>query len=159
MSEIPAEQATAPTRRLVAAPMASQATTTRAALARSAEEVGTLRQNVESGKLKLDPAAGEAILAMLTEQRDQVDAWLARANNLARRAPLGQNPVADAMAVKFVSRTANQDGSFSDVLTRYRQILEEAHDAIGDAMRRYRELDEQAADSFRKVAPDLPLGP
>jgi hypothetical protein len=122
-----------------------------ATLVASAVAVGTLRENVESGKLKLDPSAGEEILSMLAEQRDQVDLWLRRAHDLARRAPLGQNPVGEAMADKFVHRASSEGASFSGVLTHYRQVLEDAHDAVGDAMGQYRDLEESTAEAFRKL--------
>jgi hypothetical protein len=120
-------------------------------LVRSAGEMSTLRQAVASDSLRLDPAAGEEIRSMLDEHMSQVDMWLQRAGNLALHAPLGQNPVGAAMAVKFANRADGDENSFTGVLKRYREILREAHDVVGDAMRTYRELDNNAADSFRKL--------
>jgi hypothetical protein len=122
------------------------------ALARSAAEVGALRENVKSGRLSLDPSAGEQIRSMLAEQMTRVDTWLKQAGNLARQAPLGQNPVGQAMAAKFAQRADSKDDSFTGVLTRYRQVLSDAHDALSDAMRQYRELDDSAAESLRRLA-------
>jgi hypothetical protein len=122
------------------------------ALARSAAEVGTMHENAKSGRLSLDPSAGEAIRSMLAEQMTKVDTWIKQAGNLARHAPLGQNPVGQAMAAKFAQRAESKDDSFAGVLTRYRQILSDAHDAISDAMRQYRQNDDSAAESLRKLA-------
>src|ERR1041384_8330742 len=63
-----------------------------------------LGENIKSGKVMLDPATGEELRKLLREQVDQVDSWLARAGRLARPAPLGANPVSDAMSTKFESR-------------------------------------------------------
>ena len=120
-------------------------------LVKSTAEVGALRQAVESQGLRLDPAAGEQILAALDEHRTKVDAWLKQAGAPARHAPLGENPVGTGMAAKFANRAEGHEHSFSGVLQRYREVLDEAYDAVRDAMRTYREADNSAADSFRKL--------
>ncbi|GAA2786781.1 hypothetical protein [Saccharopolyspora taberi] len=56
-----------------------------------------------------------------------------------------------AMAAKFAGRADGAENSVSGVLQRYRDVLEEARDAVRDAMRTCREVDEQAAGSFRKL--------
>lgn len=117
-------------------------------VARSAVEVGTLKRAVESQQLRLDPAAGEQIRSMLDEHIAKVDAWLRQTGDLARHAPLGENPVGTAMAEKFASRADGDETSFAGVLRRYREVLQEAQDAVGDAMRTYHEVDAHAADSL-----------
>ncbi|WP_243789598.1 hypothetical protein [Saccharopolyspora gloriosae] len=121
----------------------------------SAAAVGTLRSDVASGRLQLDPAAGREVRELLTDQMDQVDAWLRRADDLGRRAPLGQNPVAEAMAGKFVDRTTSEGDSFTGVLKEYRRVLDEAQDAVGEAMRQYQTSDEHAVDMFQKLKSQL----
>ncbi|KAA5836293.1 hypothetical protein ABT337_14755 [Saccharopolyspora hirsuta] len=123
-------------------------------LARSAASIKELRRAVESNDLRLDPAAGEQIRTALEDQMSTVDGWLSRASGLTANAPLGQNPVGQAMAAKFASRAEGGENSFSDVLTKYRAVLEEARDAINAAMRTYEQADERAADDFRKIADD-----
>ncbi|GAA4611061.1 hypothetical protein [Saccharopolyspora hordei] len=120
-------------------------------LARSAASVRELRRAVESDDLRLDPAAGEQIRAALEDQMSAVDAWLARARGLTTAAPLGMNPVGQAMAAKFAGRAEGDENSFTEVLTKYRAVLEEARDAINAAMRTYEQADERAADDFRKI--------
>lgn len=119
-------------------------------LEKSATQVGVLRENVRSGQLQLDPSAGAKIQSMLLEQQDRVENWLNRAQALAR-APLGSNPVGDAMAGKFAKRVSGADDSLVVVLGRYRHVLEQAHDAVSEAMRQYRDLEENAADSLQNL--------
>ncbi|GAB2686425.1 hypothetical protein GCM10027271_56400 [Saccharopolyspora gloriosae] len=121
----------------------------------SAAAVGTLRTDVAAGRLKLDPEAGREVQDLLTEQLDQVDAWLRRSDDLGRRAPLGQNPVGEAMAGKFADRATSEGDSFTGVLTQYRQVLDEAQDAVAEAMRRYQTADEHAVDMFQNLKSQL----
>lgn len=121
----------------------------------SAVAVGALRSDVEAGRLRLDPAAGREVRELLSEQLGQVDAWLRRAEDLGRRAPLGQNPVGEAMAGKFVDRTTSEGDSFTGVLKEYRRVLDEAREAVAEAMRRYETADEHAVDMFQKLRAKL----
>ncbi|TDD87269.1 hypothetical protein E1202_16980 [Saccharopolyspora karakumensis] len=120
-------------------------------LAESTASVAAMRDAVESLDLKLDPAAGESIRSALDERLNSVDSWLSQARNLARQAPLGQNPVGTAMAEKFAGRAEGAEHSLVAVLTRYRDVLVDARDAIESAMRTYRETDQRVADSFQKL--------
>lgn len=120
-------------------------------LAESTASVAAMRDAVESLDLKLDPEAGESIRSALDERLTSVDSWLSQARNLARQAPLGENPVGTAMAEKFAGRAEGGEYSLVAVLTRYREVLVDARDAIESAMRTYRETDERVADSFQKL--------
>lgn len=120
-------------------------------LAESTASVDAMRDAVESLDLKLDPQAGETIRAALDERLASVDSWLAQARNLARQAPLGENPVGTAMAQKFAGRAEGGENSLVSVLTRYREVLTDAREAIQSAMRTYRETDQHVADSFQKL--------
>jgi hypothetical protein len=120
-------------------------------LAVSTAAVAAVRDAVESLDLKLDPEAGESIRSALDERLNSVDSWLSQARNLARQAPLGQNPVGTAMAEKFAGRAEGGEHSLVAVLTRYRDVLVDARDAIESAMRTYRETDQRVADSFQKL--------
>lgn len=116
--------------------------------------VAAIRDNVVAGRLTLDPEVGDKVLSMLRDQMDRVDAWLRGAQRLARRAPLGRNPVGQAMAAKFEHRAGADDGSLSlaGVLTPYRLVLGEAHAAVDEAMKLYRRTEEDQADGFRRLA-------
>ncbi|GAB3699539.1 hypothetical protein [Saccharopolyspora tripterygii] len=120
-------------------------------LAESTASVDAMRDAVESLDLKLDPQAGETIRAALEERLASVDSWLTQARNLARQAPLGENPVGTAMAQKFVGRAEGGENSLVSVLTRYREVLTDAREAIQSAMRTYQETDQRVADSFHKL--------
>ncbi|MEV5537009.1 hypothetical protein AB0L13_09110 [Saccharopolyspora shandongensis] len=121
------------------------------ALVRSVSGVRQLRNAVESGGLRLDPAAGAEIRSALEDQLSTVDEWLTRSASLNQHAPLGQNPVGEAMAAKFATRAEGDENSFTAVLKSYREVLEEARDAIVAAMREYRDIEERVSDSFRKL--------
>jgi hypothetical protein len=116
--------------------------------------VAAIRDNVVAGRLALDPEVGDRIRSMLRDQMDRVDAWLRGAQQLARRAPLGRNPVGQAMAAKFEHRAGAADGSLSlaGVLTPYRLVLEEAHAAVDQAMKLYRRTEEDQVSSFHQLA-------
>lgn len=116
--------------------------------------VAAIRDNVVTGRLSLDPEAGDEFLSMLRDQMNRVDAWLRGTRQLARRPPLGSNPVAQAMAFKFEHRAGATDGSLSlaGVLTQYRLVLEEAHAAADQAMELYRRTEEDQVHSFRQLA-------
>ncbi|MEB3368025.1 hypothetical protein [Saccharopolyspora mangrovi] len=120
-------------------------------LADSTASVAAMGDAVESLDLKLDPDAGEAIRSALDERLTAVDSWLSQARNLARQAPLGENPVGTAMAQKFANRADGGENSLVSVLTRYREVLVDARDAVEGAMRTYRETDQRVADSFQKL--------
>ncbi|MET0132399.1 MAG: hypothetical protein ABW215_02285 [Kibdelosporangium sp.] len=121
-------------------------------LAVLAADMATLRQDVESGQLLLDPEAGKQLRDMLARQLDQVDGWLAQARGLARRAPLGQHPVGDAMAAKFEERAGGGGTSLTAVFTSYREILQDTDDTVEEAMRRYRDVDDRAGETFNRLA-------
>jgi hypothetical protein len=116
--------------------------------------VAAIRKDVMAGRLVLDQGAGEKILSMLRDQMDRVDTWLRRGQGLARRVPLGRNPVGQAMAAKFEHRAGATDGSMSliGVLTPYRRVLEEAHDAVNQAIKLYRRTEEDQVSRFQKPA-------
>lgn len=115
--------------------------------------VATISEDVVAGRLTLDLEAGDKILSMLRDHLSQVDSWLRRARGLARRAPFGENPVGQAMAVKFEHRAGaiDDDMSLAGVLTPYRQVLVDAHDAVDQAMRAYRQVEGDRVTVFRKL--------
>ncbi|MCP2261490.1 hypothetical protein LX15_005216 [Streptoalloteichus tenebrarius] len=122
------------------------------ALRGAIQQVEVLRRDIDAGRLALDPAAGEQLRTALREQVDLADAWLERARGMARRVPLGRNPVGQAMAEKFERRAEGTDESCVAVLEQYRQVLEDAHNAVADAMRHYREVEQSHVESFTRLA-------
>ncbi|QFU90923.1 hypothetical protein [Amycolatopsis sp. YIM 10] len=122
---------------------------TQATVVALAARVERLQKQVASGDLALDPAVGDEIRGMLTEQMDQVDVWLRKAIDLGRQAPLGQNPVAEAMAGKFQQRAGDADSALAGVLVPYRELLAKAHETVGTAMQRYGDFEHQSIDLLR----------
>jgi hypothetical protein len=118
--------------------------------------VRVLRAKVKSGDLALDPVVGEQLRQMLIDQINQVDGWLRRVQGLDRRPPLGQNPVAEAMAAKIAGRAGGDSGgSVSQALKPYRDVLKETYEAVGAAMKKYRATEEQAMQALKMAAGDL----
>jgi hypothetical protein len=116
-----------------------------------AANMATLRHDIESGHLTLDPEAGKQIRDMLAAQMEQVDGWLAQARSLARRAPLGENPVGTAMAGKFEERAGGDGTSFAAVFTSYRQVLQDTDDTVSEAMRLYSEAEDRTSETFQRL--------
>ncbi len=109
-----------------------------------------LNNSVTTGQVTLDPATGEDLRKTLREQIDQVDSWLERAGRLARPAPLGANPVGRAMTYKFEHRADGEVHSFVSVMTAYRTVLEQTHEAVSTAIRNYHQVDADSSDDITK---------
>jgi hypothetical protein len=109
-----------------------------------------LNNSVTTGQVTLDPATGEELRKTLREQIDQVDSWLERAGRLARPAPLGANPVGRAMTYKFEHRADGEVHSFVSVMTAYRIVLEQTHEAVSTAIRNYHQVDADSSDDITK---------
>jgi hypothetical protein len=110
-----------------------------------------LNENISSGKVTLDPATGEELRKLLGEQIEQVDSWLARAGRLARPAPLGANPIGDAMANKFEARAEGDPYSFLNVMTAYRTVLQDTHDQVSAAITKFQQVDEDHRANLTKL--------
>ena len=109
-----------------------------------------LNNSVTSGQVTLDPATGEELRKTLREQIDQVDSWLERAGRLARPAPLGANPVGQAMTFKFEHRADGEVHSFVSVMTAYRTVLEQTYEAISTAIHNYHQVDTDASADINR---------
>ncbi|KOV79635.1 hypothetical protein [Nocardia sp. NRRL S-836] len=111
-----------------------------------------LRDSVGSGQVRLDPTAGEELRRQLQHQIDQVDSWLEQSgHSIARPAPLGANPVGDAMRDKFTDRAAGEQHSFVGVMTAYRTVLEQTRASVVEAIENFTSLDEETQDELRKL--------
>lgn len=110
-----------------------------------------LRESVGSGQVSLDPESGEALDRMLKNQLDAADAWLERISRLARPAPLGTNSVGTAMSEKFEGRANTDEVSFLAVISAYREVLQQTHDAVTGAIRNFRQLDEEQRHVFTQI--------
>lgn len=111
-----------------------------------------LQNTVSSGQVQLDPAAGEELRKQFQDQIDQVDAWLEHANtSITRPAPLGANPVGDAMRDKFTHRAEGEQYSFVSVMTAYRTVLEQTKNSIVAAIENFTRLDEEAQAELKKI--------
>ena len=110
-----------------------------------------LRDTVSSGQVRLDPTAGEELRKQLQAQIDQVDRWLEQSgHSIARPAPLGANPVGDAMRDKFTDRAAGEEYSFVGVMSAYRTVLEQTRTSVVEAIENFTRLDEESQAELRK---------
>jgi hypothetical protein len=111
-----------------------------------------LQDTVSSGEVQLDPTAGEELRKQFQAQIDQVDSWLERANtSIARPAPLGANPIGDAMRDKFTHRAEGEQYSFVSVMTAYRTVLEQTKNSIVAAIENFTRLDEEHQAALKKL--------
>lgn len=111
-----------------------------------------LQDTVSSGQVQLDPTAGEELRKQFQAQIDQVDSWIERANtSIARPAPLGANPVGDAMREKFTQRAEGEPHSFVNVMTAYRTVLEQTKNSIVAAIENFTRLDEEKQAELKKI--------
>ncbi|WP_112227242.1 hypothetical protein [Lentzea atacamensis] len=111
-----------------------------------------LRDTVSSGQVQLDPTAGEELRKQFQAQIDQVDAWIEHANtSIARPAPLGANPIGDAMRDKFTHRAEGEQYSFVSVMTAYRTVLEQTKNSIVEAIENFTRLDEDQQTELKKI--------
>jgi hypothetical protein len=110
---------------------------------------------IDSGQVTLEPEAGEQLRTTLTAQIDQVDGWLARLDTLTERAPLGANPVGEAMAAKFELRAHGDPLSFVSILTAYREVLAQTLDAVVKTVHAVQQVDTDAGDDFTGLGRSL----
>jgi hypothetical protein len=113
-----------------------------------AAPVTPLRESVDSGQVSLQPEAGGQLRKVLAEQLHQVDMWLAQMNTLTQRAPLGANPVGEAMAGKFETRAHGDPMSFDSVMTAYRDVLQQTLDAVTKAVHALQLVDSDYHSEF-----------
>ncbi|GLZ30986.1 hypothetical protein Lesp02_31750 [Lentzea sp. NBRC 105346] len=111
-----------------------------------------LGTNVSAGQVSLDPATGDQLRKLLREQIDQVESWLERAGRLARPAPLGTNPVGDAMSSKFEARADGDQLSFMNVMTAYRTVLEQTHESVDTAIKNFVQVDDDHHGDMQKLS-------
>lgn len=110
---------------------------------------------IDSGQVSLEPGAGEQLRTVLAEQIDQVDTWLSHANTLSQRAPLGANPVGEAMAAKFELRADGDALSFVSVMTAYRDVLVQTLDAVTSAVHAIEHVDDDSRTTFTDLGRTL----
>ncbi|ANZ39962.1 hypothetical protein BBK82_31875 [Lentzea guizhouensis] len=111
-----------------------------------------LRDTVSSGQVQIDPTAGEELRKQLQAQIDQVDSWLERSrSSITRPAPLGANPVGDAMRDKFTHRAEGEQYSFVSVMTAYRTVLEQTKNSVVEAIENFTKLDEETQAELKKL--------
>lgn len=115
-------------------------------------QVVALKKSVTSGQVTLDPTTGEELRKTLREQIDQVDSWLERAGRLARPAPLGTNPVGQAMTTKFEHRADGEIHSFVGIMTAYRTVLEQTLESVTTAIRNFEQVDSDGHIEINKLS-------
>ena len=115
-------------------------------------QVGQLSVNVQEGKVTLDPAAGAQLLSSLRSHSEEITAWQRQIGELSASLPLGQNPVAESMGIKFSHRADGDDMSLATVLAQYQAAITDATSAIEQAMQRYADNETTIGQSFGRIA-------
>lgn len=110
-----------------------------------------LREVVGSGKVSLDPDAGNALVKLLNAQIDQAEGWIERISRLGRPAALGTNAVATAMSRKFERYADGDENSLLTVITAYREVLRQTHGVVSGAMRNFHDSDDRARAAFARL--------
>ncbi|GLY66745.1 hypothetical protein [Amycolatopsis taiwanensis] len=111
-----------------------------------------MTQPAKPADVSVDPSAGKKLQTMLAAEMQQVESWLAKAGELSQRAPLGRNPVGEAMAAKFADRAGDGGSALAGVLKPYKQVLQQAHDAVVAAMDMYQSTEHHAVSSLKAAA-------
>ncbi|HEX7657984.1 MAG TPA: hypothetical protein VF444_00785 [Pseudonocardiaceae bacterium] len=107
---------------------------------------------VQSGQVVLDPETGTKLLASLRTHSDSIDQWRGTVSGLTRALPLGNNPVGDAMAAKFMGRADGDTTGLASVLDLYKQGISYTIDAVTQAMQRYQANEETIQGSVNGIA-------
>lgn len=117
----------------------------------SAADANAFKAAAAAGQIGVDPDAAQAVLNKIRTGKDAVEALLHASGTLANPPKLGDNPVGNAMAAKFVQRADGGGDSYSAALQNLLSQYEAAEQGIVTAMSRYHEMDQAAADPFRSV--------
>lgn len=115
-------------------------------------QVGQLSTNVQEGKVTLDPATGAQLLSSLRSHSEEITSWQRQIGELSSSLPLGQNPVAESMGIKFSHRADGDDMSLATVLAQYQTAITDATSAIEQAMQRYVENEATIGTSFGRIS-------
>jgi hypothetical protein len=115
-------------------------------------QVGQLTANVRDGKVTLDPAAGAQLLAALRTHTEDITSWQGQVGELSGSLPLGNNPVGNAMGVKFSHRADGDSMSLASVLTQYQSAVADATAAIEQAMQRYASTEDDIQQNFGRIS-------
>jgi hypothetical protein len=117
----------------------------------SAADANAFKAAAAAGQVGIDPDAAQAVLNKIRTGKDAVESLLAGAGALAQPPKLGDNPVGNAMAAKFVQRADGGGDSYAAALQNLLDQYSAAEEGIVTAMARYHEMDQAAADPFRNA--------
>lgn len=117
----------------------------------SAADANAFKEAAAAGQIGVDPDAAQAVLNKIRTGKDAVEALLNASGALANPPKLGDNPVGNAMAAKFVQRADGGGDSYAAALQNLLSQYEAAEQGIVTAMSRYHEMDQAAADPFRNA--------
>ena len=117
----------------------------------SAADANAFKAAAAAGQVGVDPEAAQVVLNKIRTGKDSVEALLHASGALANPPKLGDNPVGNAMAAKFVQRADGGGDSYAAALQNLLSQYEAAEQGIVTAMARYHEVDQAAADPFRNA--------
>ncbi|MBB4687776.1 hypothetical protein [Amycolatopsis jiangsuensis] len=114
-------------------------------------DANAFRSAAANGQVGIDPDAAHTVLNKIRTGKDAVEALLNSSGVLAQPPKLGNNPVGNAMAAKFVQRADGGGDSYSSALQNLLGQYQAAEEGIVQAMARYHEIDQSSADPFRNA--------
>jgi hypothetical protein len=117
----------------------------------STADANAFKAAAAAGQVGIDPDAAQTVLNKIRTGKDAVEALLSGAGTLAQPPKLGDNPVGNAMAAKFVQRADGGNDSYAAALQNLLDQYTAAEEGIVTAMSRYHEIDQAAADPFRNA--------
>ncbi|GAA3828302.1 MULTISPECIES: hypothetical protein [Amycolatopsis] len=111
-------------------------------------DAAAFRNAAVNGQLGVDPDAAQAVLKKIRLGKDQVENLLRNAGALAEPPKLGNNPVGNAIAAKFVQRADGGGESYATALRNLYNQYQQAEDAIVAAMSHYDKIEQAAEDAL-----------
>ena len=111
-------------------------------------DAAAFRNAAVNGQLGVDPDAAQTVLKKIRLGKDQVENLLRNAGSLAEAPKLGNNPVGNAIAAKFVQRADGGGESYATALRNLYNQYQQAEDAIVAAMSHYDKIEQAAEDAL-----------
>lgn len=119
-------------------------------LNKSAAALDQLREDVRSGRVKLEEWAGKKLKEALAAQQILAEEWRREATALEQALPLGEHWVGKQMADKMSRRASGTDFSFAAQIHQYINQLERAQIVLDEAIKATTGADSDGKSDFEK---------
>ncbi len=112
---------------------------------------GSFLGAAQQGMFAVDTASAGQMMMSIRQMQDKLSYRLQRIDDLKVKAKLGDLPEAHAIADLDVRVAAGDPQSLEFALLRFRDALEEVHQALEIGMRNYEQIEAQAEQGFRRI--------